>query len=168
MTLVVPFDGSELAEAALVRAAEFATVFEENVRAVSVIPENNARYAREQGWLGPEEEFDLESVVGDLHTNVTDLYPSADFQHVVVDRYAPTGEIANRIRKLARDAGASMVFVGSENAGHVVASVSSVGKRVLREDAYDVVIIRQRMPSKVAALREHSPHREEKSDFYLP
>jgi len=38
MTLVVPFDGSELAEAALVRATEFGNVLEEDVLAVSVIP----------------------------------------------------------------------------------------------------------------------------------
>jgi len=41
MTLVVPFDGSDLAEAALVRATEFGSVFDEDVLAISVIPKGN-------------------------------------------------------------------------------------------------------------------------------
>nr|WP_225307900.1 hypothetical protein [Haloarcula sp. CBA1129] len=84
MTLVVPFDGSELAEAALVRATEFGTVFEEDVLAVSVIRKGNAKYARERDWLKPNEEFDLETVVTSLHEQVMDLCPSSDFRHTVV------------------------------------------------------------------------------------
>ncbi len=72
MTLVVPFDGSELAEAALVRATEFGTVFEEDVLAISVIRNENAKYARERDWIGPNEEFDLETVVTSLHEQVMD------------------------------------------------------------------------------------------------
>jgi nucleotide-binding universal stress UspA family protein len=59
MTLVVPFDGSELAEAALVRATEFGNVFDEDVVAVSVIPKGDNSYAREHGWIEANEEFDL-------------------------------------------------------------------------------------------------------------
>ncbi|WP_238330966.1 hypothetical protein [Haloglomus irregulare] len=66
MTLVVPFDGSDLAEAALVRATEFGSVFDEDVLAVSVIPKGNKEYAREHGWIGQDKEFDLKSVVSIL------------------------------------------------------------------------------------------------------
>ena len=51
MTFVVPFDGSTLARAAMVRSVEFHTVLDERVVAVSVIPEGNARYARERNWI---------------------------------------------------------------------------------------------------------------------
>ncbi|MFC3958168.1 universal stress protein [Halovivax cerinus] len=168
MTLVVPFDGSELAEAALVRATEFGTVFDEDVLAVSVVPNGNADYARERGWIDPDEDFDREAVVSTLHRQVTDLCPSADFRHKLVDRYAPTGSIANRLRAVARDEDASMVFIGSENAGHLVTAVSSVGGTVATDASYDVVIVRHRRPTKIATLRDASPHRTPKSDFYFP
>ncbi|WP_080506085.1 universal stress protein [Halorubrum sp. BV1] len=168
MTLVVPFDGSELAEAALVRATEFGNVFNEDVLAVSVIPKGNTTYAREHGWIGPDEEFDLELVVSTLHEQVTDLCPSADFRHKVVDRYAPSGSISTRLRKVAREENASMVFLGSENAGHLVSALSSVGPTVATDEDYDVVIVRNRSPTKIAKLKDASPHKTSKSDFYLP
>jgi nucleotide-binding universal stress UspA family protein len=79
-TLVFPFDGSDIAEAALVRATEFGNAFEEDVLAVSVIPKGNTDYAREHGWIGQDEEFDLESVVSTLHEQVTDSCPSTGFR----------------------------------------------------------------------------------------
>jgi hypothetical protein len=99
MTLVVPFDGSDLAEAALVRATEFGSVFDEDVLAVSVIPKGNKEYAREHGWIGQGKEFDLKSVVSILHEQVVNLCPSADFRYKVVGRYAPSGSIAKRLQK---------------------------------------------------------------------
>lgn len=166
MTLVVPFDGSELAESALVRATEFGEVFEQTVLALSVIPKGNTDYASERGWIGQNEEFDMRSVVSTLHEQVTDLSPSADFRHKVVDRYAPSGSIAKRIRRVAREEDASMVFIGSDNAGSLVTSVSSVGATVTADETYDVVIVRNRSPAKIAKLRDASPHKP-KSDFYL-
>ena len=167
MTLVVPFDGSALAEAALVRATEFGHVFEQDVLAVSVIPKGDVSYARERGWLGPSADFDLQSVVSTLHEQVTDLCPSSDFRHEVVDRYAPAGSIAKRLRTTAREEDVSMVFIGSENAGHLVTAVSSVGGNVAAGESYDVVIVRDRSPAKIARIRNASPHRKAKSDFYL-
>ncbi len=168
MTLLVPFDGSPLAEAALVRATEFATVFDDDVLAVTVVPTDNAEYARERGWLDPDAPFDLQTVVSAVHEQVASLCPSADFRHKLVDRYASAGAIANRVRKIARDEDASMVFVGSENAGHMVTGLSSVGGGIAADETYDVVIVRSRTPARVARLREASPHHESKSDFYLP
>ena len=167
MTLVVPFDGSGLAEAALVRATEFGEVFEENVLAVSVIPKGNTDYARERDWIEQDEQFDLETVVSKLHKMVVNLCPSADFRHKVVDRYAPSGSISKRLRKVAREEDASMVFLGSENAGRLVSSVSSVGPSVAADEAYDVVIVRDRSPAKIAKLQNASPVKNPKSDFYV-
>ena len=58
MTFVVPFDGSDLAESALVRATEFATVFDDSVLAVTVVPKGNVDYASERGWVNPDGTFD--------------------------------------------------------------------------------------------------------------
>lgn len=164
MTFVVPFDGSDLAEAALVRASEFSTVLDERVLAVSAIPKNNAGYAREHGWLEEGEPFEIQSVVGRLHEQVTELAPESDYRHVVVGRFASSGAISNRLSKVAREEDASMVFIGSQNAGRLVTGISSVGGAVASSETYDVVIIRNRAPSRVRAVRESSPHR--KSDFY--
>jgi len=168
MTLVVPFDGSDLAEAALVRATEFGIVFDEDVLAVSVIPKGNAEYARDHGWIEANEDADLGTVVSRLHRGVTELCPTANFRHRVVDKHAPAGEIAGVLRKMAEREDASMVFIGSENAGHLVTSISSVGSSVAAEESYDVVIVRDRSPAKIAKLKNASPHRKGKSDFYLP
>lgn len=166
MTLVLPFDGSDLAEAALVRAAEFAAVFDERTLAVSVIPDGNAEYARDRGWLGPNDPFEFGAVVSTLDEQVTDLYPAADFRHEVVGKYAPPGAISNRLRRVAKEVDAAMVFVGSENAGRIVSGVSSIGASVATDVAYDVVIVRHRRPPKIDALNESSPHSRDKSDFY--
>ncbi|WP_254861763.1 universal stress protein [Halovivax gelatinilyticus] len=154
MTFVVPFDGSDLSGAALARAGAFGRVLDEPVCAVSVIPVDNRDYARERGWLEPDENFDLQSIVSRLHEQVTARCPSADFNHSVVDRYAPQGSISLRLRRIAKDVDASMVFIGSENAGRLVSSMSSVGSGIAADDAYDVVIIRHPGPSKVATLRD--------------
>lgn len=154
MTFVVPFDGTELAEAALIRAVEFSTVFEEPITAVAVVPTQNDRYARERGWIDDEESFDLRTIRSRLRRHVVDVAPQATFQHILVDRRAPPGSIATRLRNFARQADASMVFIGSENAGRIVTSVSSVGAKVAAESTYDVVIVRDRGPTNVAKLDE--------------
>ncbi|OVE83083.1 universal stress protein [Natronolimnobius baerhuensis] len=167
MTLVVPFDGSQLSETALVRATEFGNVFDEIVLAVSVIPKGNTKYARERGWIGSKDDFEMETVVSRLHTQVTSLCPSANFRHTVVDRYAPSGSIAKQLRRVARIEDASMVFIGSENAGQFVSAVSSVGGNVATDTGYDVVIVRHHRPAKIKKLRTASTQ-SVKSDFYHP
>ncbi|MEF8882339.1 MAG: universal stress protein [Halapricum sp.] len=150
MTLVVPFDGSNLAEAALIRATEFGIALDEPILVVTVIPQGNTRYAREKEWLGPDEEFDLEVVASRVHERVTRLAPGADFKPKLVDRYPTAGTISNRVRGVAKEADASMVFVGSENAGQIVTSLSSVGSGIATDQAYDVVIVRHYDPAEMS------------------
>lgn len=59
-----------------------------------------------------------------------------------VDRFAPKGTIAQRIRRTAKDLAAEVVFVGSDNAGRVVGSLFTVGGSVASDAAYDVHIVR--------------------------
>lgn len=167
MTLFVPFDGSELAEAALVRATEFGAVLEEDVLAVSVIPKGNTEYARKRGWIGPDEPFDRDVVVSKLHARVTELSPSADFRHHLVDRFAPPGTISQALRKTARNEDVSMAFVGSDRAGRVVSSLTSVGSSVSAGGTYDVVIVRRPRPPKAPKLRQSAAHRRLRSEFYV-
>lgn len=153
MTLLVPFDGSDLAMAALQRATEFSAVFDEPIVAVTVVPDGNTEYARSRGWLEADEQFDDEEVHGYLRDAVASLAPTASVRIESVGRDAPAGTISNRVRKVAREVDASMVFVGSDNAGHMVTSLSSVGGAVAADGSYDVVIVRERTPSRIDELR---------------
>jgi len=166
MAFVVPFDGSPLSETALVRASEFSEVLDERVVAVTVIPDRDTDYARERDWLGPDEPYDLDEVVATVHERVVALDSSADFRHVTVDRYAQTGTISTEITRAASEADASMVFIGGENAGRLVSSVSSVGRNVSGQVEFDVVIVRNRAPSKVARIREAGDP-DTKSEFFV-
>ena len=142
MSFVVPFDGSRLACSALARASEFGSVFDEDVVAMSGVPNGNATYARKNGWIGPRESFDLDSVLTHLEELVREITPDGEFRYALVDRYAPPGTIANRIRRVAVELDATMVFVGSDNADRMVTSLGSVGGSVAADAAYDVVIVR--------------------------
>lgn len=142
MTIVVPFDGGELSRAALRRGGELGRALDQQVVAVSVIPASNAGYARERGWIDERERFDSESVVSYLSEQVHALVPDVEFEYNVVGRYAQPGEIASKLRKIAREKNADLVVLGSDNAGRIVTSVSSVASPVASDDAYDVLIVR--------------------------
>jgi nucleotide-binding universal stress UspA family protein len=158
MTLVVPFDGSDLAEAALVRAAALDAVFDEGVLAVSVVPVGDVEYAREAGWIDADEEFDTGTITDRLEGQIEEIAPDARFRYETVGQYASAGTIAKHVREAAREADASMVVIGSENAGHLTVSVSSVGGGIAADDAYDVLVVRSQHPSKVEKVKEASPH----------
>lgn len=158
MTFVVPFDGSELAEAALVRATEYGTALDEDVTAVTVIPERK-RYAREKGWIGEDEEYDVEAIVESLRERVRTLAPDASFEYERIREFPPEAQLAEQIERLARAHDPSVVFLGSENVGRIVTPVTSVGVHVAAEETYDVFIVRQSGPPKVDAIEPHA-------DFY--
>lgn len=142
MTIVVPFDGGELSRAALRRGGELGRALDQQVVAVSVIPASNAEYAREQGWIDQREQFDSERVVSHLSEQVYSLTPGVAFEYEVVGRYAQPGEIASKLRRTARKKNADIVVLGSDNAGHIVTSVSSVASPIAADGAYDVLIVR--------------------------
>lgn len=147
MTLVVPYDGSALAEAAIDRAEQFRSSADEEIVVVTVIP-NNESYARERGWLQDDEAFTLNAVVSTLRERTVASRDGVSFRYVTVGRYAATGTIASRIRTEIQRVGAEVVFIGSDNAGRVVTSIASVGSKVAAEDAYDIFIVRR--PSEAA------------------
>jgi len=151
MTLVVPYDDSELSKTALIRAAQFDSVFDQGVVVVTVVPRNNTSYARARGWIGPDESFDGERIISQLRASVAEIAPEAWFEGLSVGRNAPAGTIANKLRKFARDQDASIVFIGSENAGRMVGSLS-VGSSVSAEQSYDTMIISQARPTKIEEL----------------
>lgn len=146
MSIVVPFDGTPLSRAALARADTLRDVFGEEVFAITIVPNRNVRYARERGWLADDEPFDPETIVTHLSQQVTEISPGTEFEYEVVDRYAPAGAIASRIRTYARSVDANLVVLGSDNAGRIVTNVSSVSGAVAADKSYDVLIVRTLRP----------------------
>jgi nucleotide-binding universal stress UspA family protein len=142
MTIVVPYDGTALSMAALERATKFTDPFGSDLRALTVIPNGNEGYARKRDWIGSQESFDPEAVVNRLSADVHDIAPESEFEYEVVDPYPQAGMIASKIRSYAKEVDAELVVIGSDNAGRIVSSVSSVGRSVATDDAYDILIVR--------------------------
>jgi len=142
MTFVVPFDGQPRTVTALKRAREFADALDEELLVVSVIPQRNAAYARERGWLPAGEPFDMRTIVSTLKAQVRDIAPEAAFEFEQCSRSVTGNRIAKPVRKVAKRNGADLVFVGSDNAGRLTTTAASVGNRIATDGSYDVVLVR--------------------------
>jgi nucleotide-binding universal stress UspA family protein len=146
MSLLVPFDGSSLAAQALERAATFGELFDEDVVALTVIPDDD-EYARARGWIGDGEPFDPETIASGMQSRVQDVDSDATFRVERVSSDEPTAtattNVVREIRRVASEVDASVVFIGSENAGSVIAPQSSVGSPVANDQRYDVYVVRR-------------------------
>ncbi|MES3517486.1 MAG: universal stress protein [Natronomonas sp.] len=139
MTVLAAFDGSELAAAALSRAAEYADLTEQRLVVVSVLP-TNGELASEYDF--GDDPYDPETAAVELRETVREHAADAVFRAESVEAYAGRRRIARKIRQTARQVEADVVFVGSDDAGRVVRPVSSVAGAVADTDAYDVFIVR--------------------------
>ncbi|AQL44234.1 universal stress protein [Halorientalis sp. IM1011] len=146
MTLLVPFDGSDLSRSALKRASEFADYRGEEVVALTIIPDDEA-FAQERGWIEAGETYDPTAVSDEFERTVQEVAPNATYrcEHPETsDSMTATviDDITRTIRHVADDVDASIVFIGSENAGRVSTPVTSVGSPVSEDPRYDVHIVR--------------------------
>lgn len=143
MTIVVAYDGTAIARSACKRAWNLSDGLEEDVLVVTVIPNGNTTYARDRGWIDADTVFEIDTVTANLAADVEELCPGAEFEPIRTGRRDPAGAIANTIRKTARARDASMVVIGSENAGQIATAVTSVGGAIATDTAYDVLIVRR-------------------------
>ncbi|WP_306057559.1 universal stress protein [Natronococcus wangiae] len=146
MSLLVPFDGSTLATQALERASTFGDFLEEEVVVVTVIPDDE-EYARNRGWISDGEPFDPEAIAAGLQSRVEDVDSEATYRVERVSSDEPTAtattNVVREIRRVAGEIEASVVFIGSENAGSVIVPQSSVGSPVASDHRYDVYVVRE-------------------------
>lgn len=140
MTYLVAFDGGDLSTAALRRATTFAAATDERVVVVSVVPTDES-LASAYGFVD-DGEYDPARAADRLRDAVHDVAPDAEFRVESVDAYAGKGLIARQITRVASEEDATVVFVGSDNAGRVVQPVSSVGGSVASTGDFDVFIVR--------------------------
>ncbi|MFC6718570.1 universal stress protein [Natrialbaceae archaeon GCM10025810] len=145
MSLLVPFDGSELATLALEKASRFGDLLDEELVVLTVIPDD-AEYARERGWIARGEPFDVEAIEVGMETRVSEVASEATFRTERVSSDEPTStattNVVREIRRVAGEIDASVLFIGSENAGSVIAPQSSVGSPVASDHRYDVYVVR--------------------------
>jgi nucleotide-binding universal stress UspA family protein len=145
MVLLVPFDGSSLSQAALERAAEFSEYRGEEVVVLSVIPDS-VELALERDWLDPEETFDIDKIAEKLEGQAAKIAPKARFRAEIPEHVSSmasnTTDVVRTIRTVANEEDASIIFIGSENAGRVSTPVTSVGAPVSEDPQYDVHIVR--------------------------
>ncbi|AZH24526.1 universal stress protein [Haloplanus aerogenes] len=147
MTLLVPFDGSALAETALKRAREFASYRDEAVVALTVVPEDES-FAAERGWIEPGEPYDPEEICTEFELRVKTIDDDVTFrcEHPTPSEHPTATTIDNvthTIREVAADLDVSVIFIGSENAGRVSTPVPSVGDPLSTDAKYDVYIVRR-------------------------
>ncbi|SEH15434.1 Universal stress protein family protein [Natronorubrum sediminis] len=160
MAFVVPFDGSELAEAALVRATEYGDALDEDVVAVTVVPERK-RYAREKGWIEGDEALEVDAIATQLRDQVERLAPAASFEYERIREFPPESQLAGHIERLVEEYDPSVVFLGSENVGRVVTPLTSVGVHVAADRSYDMFVVRHPTPPAVDAVEPHAEFYDE-------
>jgi len=151
---MVPFDGSYLAEVALIRATEYANALDEDVIAVSIVP-NDEEYAREKDWIDPGQPFEIETVTSTIHRQVTDIAPQVSFRYERTET-STAEHIATAIKEVAGEVYPSVVFLGSENAGQIVTPLTSVAGKVGADAHYDLHIVRHRSPTPIQKIEAHA------------
>ena len=160
MSLLVPFDASRLATKALERAAAFGDLLDEEVVVLTVIPDD-AEYARERGWITQGEPFDPEAIAAGIQERALEVAPEATFRTERVSSDEPTAtattNVVREIRRVAGEIGASVVFIGSANAGSVIAPQSSVGSPVANDQRYDVYVVREPREVDAAEISDIDP-----------
>ena len=146
MTLLVPFDGSDLAATALKRATEFGATRDEEVVVLTVVPDESS-FAVERGWINPGEPFDTNQLCENFKRRVAKIAPEAMFRcetPTESDALTATAidDITRTVRRVAAELNVSVVFIGTENAGRISTPVTSVGSPLSNDPQYDVHIVR--------------------------
>jgi nucleotide-binding universal stress UspA family protein len=145
MTILAPYDGSDLSRTAVNRAAEFADYRDEGALVLTVIPDDST-FALQRGWIDEGEQYDPTAVEARFRTEIESIAPEATFQTERPDSPAPAAaardNVARTIRRVAAEVDASILFIGSDNAGRVSTPADSVGSPISTDAEYDVHIVR--------------------------
>ena len=139
MTYLVAFDGGARSTAALGRAASLAAETGARLVVVSVLPTDDA--LAETYDLLEDGEYDPSAAADRLRRAAGELAPEAAFRTERVDAYAGRRRVADRLRRVAREEDADLVFVGTDGVGRVLRRLSRVDDASGAE--YDVLVVRE-------------------------
>lgn len=140
MVFLVPYDGSSVSEAALDRAVEHGKALEEEVVAVSLIP-TGAKYAERRKWIEPAEEFALESARAELKRKIAETTDTSERPLADSGASAPRDGVGDRIRRVAREVDASVLFVGTSETT-TEERLSTPFGTIAQDGEYDVHLVR--------------------------
>jgi nucleotide-binding universal stress UspA family protein len=139
MVFLVPFDGSAVSEAALARAVEHGTALGEDILAVSLVP-TGWEYAERRRWIEPDEEFAAETASTDLRRKIAEATDDAERTFDEPGAQSPEDGISNRVRRIAREVDASVLFVGADVTGED--ALRTPFGEVAVHDEYDLYVVR--------------------------
>ncbi len=138
MVFLVPYDGSRVARTALDRAVAHGEALDEEVVAVSFVP-TGAEYAERRKWIDPSEDFAADSAQSTLERKIEESTDDAERMFSEEAASAPTDGVADRIKQVADDVEASVLYVGtSESEEELTTPFGSISP----EGAYDVHLVR--------------------------
>jgi nucleotide-binding universal stress UspA family protein len=140
MVFLVPYDGSSVSEAALDRAVEHGKALEEEVVAVSLIP-TGSTYAERRKWIEPGEEFALESARAELKRKIAETTDSSERPLADSGASAPHDGVGDRLRRVAREVDASVLFVGTSETT-TEDRLSTPFGTIAQDGEYDVHLVR--------------------------
>jgi nucleotide-binding universal stress UspA family protein len=140
MVFLVPFDGTPIAEAALTRAVDHGKALGEEVVAVSFVPTGTA-YAERRKWIEPDEEFAAETASAELRRKIEEATDDAERNFEESGAGSPDDGITDRIQQVARDIGASVLFVGTDSTDAEDRLKAPFGA-VAADGAYDIHLVR--------------------------
>ncbi|PSQ50405.1 hypothetical protein BRD19_01055 [Halobacteriales archaeon SW_7_65_23] len=127
MVFLVPYDGSTVSEAALDRAVEHGAALDEQVVAVSLIP-TGSEYAERRKWIEPDEEFAVESARKELKRKIVETTDQSERPLVGMGASSPGNGVTDRIRRVAIEVDASVLFVGTNSDSAGSTQLSALGR----------------------------------------
>lgn len=140
MVFLVPYDGSRVAQAALDRAVAHGKALDEAVVAVSFVP-TGSEYAERRKWIEPHEEFALDTAQSDLQRKIEETTDDAERQFSEPGASAPHNGVSDRIRQVAADVEASVLYVGTTGEEESDSLETPFGA-VSPQGEYDVHLVR--------------------------
>jgi nucleotide-binding universal stress UspA family protein len=140
MVFLVPYDGSRVARAALDRAVEHGEALDERIVAVSFVP-TGSEYAQRRKWIEPSEEFAADSAHQQLKQKIEETIDSAERTFEETGASGVHDGLVERIKRVAADVDASVLFVGTEDGDGEDDAATPFGP-VAPDGEYDVHLVR--------------------------
>jgi len=140
MVFLVPYDGSAVSEVALGRAVEHGEALDEEVVAVSLIP-TGSEYAERRKWIEPTEEFAIETARSELRRKIAETTDSSERPLVGMGASSPQDGVTDRIRRVADEVDASVLFVGTADEEAADRLTTPFGT-ISQDGEYDIHLVR--------------------------
>ena len=140
MVFLVPYDGSPVARAALNRAVTHGEALDEEVVAVSFVP-TGSEYAQRRKWIEPTDDFAAETARQTLQRKIDETTDDAERPFSEPGASAPHNGVSDRIRQVAADVDASVLYVGTTGDDDSADLQTPFGS-ISPEGEYDVHLVR--------------------------